>query len=122
MKPDRRELLERLKLEMQVIERGGYYPSVREPRRELRIFRDSVSCLNVGLEEKIEPCTHCFLMQFVPPDKVGEEDPCQHIPLTEAGDTVASMEAEGRSSEEIQRALLEWLRQRVIELEAEAAA
>jgi hypothetical protein len=120
MKSDQRELLERLKLEIQVIEKGGYYPSVRAPHRELRIFRDSVSCLNVGLEEKVEPCTHCFLMQFVPPDKANEEDPCQHIPLTAAGDSVVSMEAEGRTSEEIQRALLEWLRQRVIELEAAA--
>lgn len=122
MKPDRKELLERLKLEIQVIERGGYYPSVRAPRQTLRIFRDSVSCLNVGLNDKVEPCMHCFLMAFVPPSRTNAEEPCHHIPLNAQGDTVASMEAEGRSGEEILAALLGWLKERVSELEAEAAA
>ena len=53
---DPREMIEKLKQEIRVIEEGGYYPSVREPRKAPRIFRDSVSCLNVGLEEKREPC------------------------------------------------------------------
>lgn len=117
----RKELIDWLKLEIQVIEKGGYQPSVREPRKEVRIFRDSVSCPNMGLEEKLEPCAHCWLMEFVPPEKRGENDPCQHIPLNERGETVASLDAQGRH-EEAQDALLAWLRKAVARLEAESAA
>ena len=116
-----KELIDWLKLEIQVIEKGGYQPSVREPRKEVRIFRDSVSCPNMGLEQKLEPCAHCWLMEFVPPEKREEGDPCQHIPLNERGDTVASLEALGRH-EEAQDALLAWLRKAVARLEAETAA
>lgn len=118
---NRKELIDWLKLEIQVIEKGGYQPSVREPRREIRIFRDSVSCPNMGLEIKLEPCAHCWLMEFVPPDKRNENDPCQHIPLNERGETVASLEAMGRH-EEAQDALLAWLRRAVALLETETAA
>ncbi len=48
---DKREMIEQLKLEIEVIEKGGYYPSVRESRKQLRPFRDSVTCLNLALEE-----------------------------------------------------------------------
>jgi hypothetical protein len=115
---DKQELIDRLKLEIDVIEKGGYYPSVREPRRELRIFRDSVSCLNVGLEEKKEPCIHCFLMEFVPPEHRDKEDPCHYIPLNEAGETVASLSAQG-DRERLQDAVLQWLKTTVARLEAE---
>lgn len=117
---DRQELIDRLKLEIDVIEKGGYYPSVREPHKELRIFRDSVSCLNVGLEEKKEPCIHCFLMEFVPPEHRDKEDPCHYIPLNDAGDTVASLSAQG-NREKLQDAVLQWLKTTVARLEAETA-
>ena len=120
MQFDKREMIDRLKLEIEVIERGGYYPSVREPRSQPRIFRDSVSCLNMGLEQKVEPCSHCFLMKFVPPQHQNSEDPCRYIPLNEAGETVATLEDAGRS-EEAQEALLNWLRATVARLETEVA-
>jgi len=116
---DRKELIEKLKLEIEVIEKGGYYPSVRDPRRELRIFRDSVSCLNVGLEEKKYPCTHCFLMEFVPPEYRNAADPCAYIPLNERGDSIASLEAAG-DRDRLREALLGWLRSTIARLEAEA--
>ncbi len=121
MKFAKQELIERLKLEIQVIEKGGYYPSVREPHKELRIFRDSVSCLNVGLEEKKEPCVHCFLMEFVPPEHRDKQEPCHYIPLNERGDTVASLSAQG-NHDRLQDAVLHWLKTTVARLESETAA
>src|SRR5574337_2082722 len=90
---DKKEMIEQLKLEIEVIETGGYHPSVREPRRDLHTFRDSVSCLNVGLEEKKHPCSSCFLIEFVPPEyRNSNDDPCHKIPLNERGDTVESLD------------------------------
>ncbi len=120
MTAETRELINRLKLEIQVIESGGYFPSVRDTRRQPRLFRDSVSCPNLGLEKKQEPCSHCFLMDFVPQHLRDRDDACQFIPLTKAGDTTASLEAEG-DSDGAREALLAWLKQLVARLEDMAA-
>jgi hypothetical protein len=116
-----KEILEQLKLEIQIIERGGYLPSVREPHQELRIFRDSASCPNLALEEKTVPCAHCWLAEFIPVQHLNAEEPCHYIPLNERGDTVASLCAAGRA-EEAQVALLDWLRRGVERLEKEISA
>lgn len=118
---DKKEVLESLKLEIQMIERGGYNPSVRDPRREIRIFRDSVSCPNLGLLEKVTPCAHCFLMEFVPPEHRAKDDACHYIPLNDCGDTVASLAAED-NAEKTQGLVLNWLRRAVTRLEEELAA
>ena len=118
---DKRELIEQLKLEMRVIESGGYNPSVREPRTELRIFRDSVSCPNLGVEEKLVPCAHCWLMGFVPPKYQNTNDPCRYIPLNDRGDTIDSLEASGQR-DKVEGALLGWLRKTIAQLEADVAA
>lgn len=119
---DKREMIEQLKLEIEVIEKGGYHPSVREPRKEVRAFRDSVTCMNLGLAEKEQPCTSCFLSEFVPPDvRHGEGDLCHKIPLNERGDTVESLEREG-DRDKAQAAVLAWLTKTVARLEKEAAA
>jgi hypothetical protein len=118
---NRQDLIDALKLEIEVIERGGYSPSVREPRKLPRIFRDSVSCLNMGLEQKVEPCAYCFLMEFVPEGFHDADEPCRYIPLNARGDTVASLEDAGRQ-EEAQELLLAWLRATVARLEAQVAA
>jgi hypothetical protein len=120
MTNETRDLINRLKLEIQVIESGGYWPSVREPRKEPRLFRDSVSCPNAGLEVKQEPCSHCFLMDFVPAQLRDRDDACKYIPLTKEGDTIASLEAEG-DHERAKEALLAWLKQLVARLEGVAA-
>ncbi len=118
---DPQDLLQQLKLEIQIIERGGYSPSVREPRNQLRIFRDSASCPNLALEQKVVACAHCWLAQFIPAEHMKAEEPCHYIKLNERGDTVASLVAEGKA-EDAQRELLAWLRREVTRLEKELAA
>jgi len=118
---DKQEMIEALKLEIEIIERGGYHPSVHEPHREPRTFRDSVTCLNVGLEEKERPCSECFLIEFVPPElRASGGDVCHKIPLNERGDTVESLEREG-DPDKLQAAVLNWLKRTVARLEAELA-
>lgn len=116
-----KEILEQLKLEIQIIERGGYQPSVRRPRQELRIFRDSASCPNFELEQKTIPCAHCWLAEFIPAERMNEAEPCHHIPLNDRGDTVASLGEAGKD-EDAQAALLDWLRRAVERLEKEIVA
>jgi len=58
MGPDKKEMIEQLKFEIRMVEMGGYDPSVREPHKNPEIFRDSITCLNVGLEEKEASVTH----------------------------------------------------------------
>jgi hypothetical protein len=118
---DPREILEMLRLEIEVIERGGYLPSVRDPRKELRIFRDSVSCPNLALENKVEPCVHCWLAQFIPAQHLDKEVPCHYIALNERGDTVASLLERG-DAEGARTTLLGWLKRKVAELERQGAA
>ena len=118
---DPKEILQQLKLEIQIIERGGYQPSVRDPRNELRIFRDSASCPNLALEHKTVPCVHCWLGQFIPAEHMNAEEPCHYIRLIERGDTVASLVAQGRG-EDAQRELLGWLKREVARFEKELAA
>jgi hypothetical protein len=114
------EVLTALKLEIAFIEKGGYFPSVRDPHHELRLFRDSVSCPNLGAEVPAEPCAHCFLMDFVPPEFRDRENACNFIPLNEAGETIASFEVEGEAGHEKARAaLLGWLKRTVARLERE---
>lgn len=122
MRFDKKEVLEALKLEIEFIERGGYYPSVRDPHRQPRTFRDSVTCLNLGWEEKEYLCMSCLLSEFVPPGKhTGEGALCHKIPLNDRGDTVESLQREG-DSDKVQAAVLDWLKKTVAQLEAETAA
>lgn len=115
---DRKETIEKLKMELEILEKGGYAPSVHEPYRMPRMFRDSVSCPNVGLEIKIEPCTHCFLMDFVPPEHCDKEDACHHIPLNSWGDTVASLDRPGNEAA-VHEAVRGWLQRTIARLEEE---
>jgi hypothetical protein len=119
---DKKEMLEALKLEILFIERGGYDPSVHSPHDEPRVFRDSMTCLNLGLPDtaKKDPCSSCFLIEFVPSQyRNSNDDPCHKIPLNEQGETVESL---ANDPERRKKALLAWLRKKVAELEAELAA
>ena len=109
-------LIDSLKFEIEMLEKGGYYPSVRDPRNLPSIFRDSITCPNVGLEQKVESCAHCILSAFVPADKMNEEKACHFIPLNEAGDTVTSIEKE-ENPQKLQAAVLSWLKKTVAQLE-----
>jgi hypothetical protein len=119
---DKKEMIEQLKFEIDMMEKGGYSASVREPRQNPEIFRDSVTCLNVGLEEKEHACTSCFLSEFAPPEvRNSKGDICHMIPLNEKGDTIESLKAED-DPQKLQAAVLSWLKRTVAKLEEEAAA
>ena len=115
---DKKEVIAKLKLELEILEKGGYAPSEHEPHRMPRVFRDSVSCPNVGLEIKIEPCSHCFLMEFVPPEQRDKEDACHYIPLNRRGDTIASLDRKGNEAA-VQAALRTWLQKTIFRLAEE---
>jgi len=118
---DKKQMIEQLRFEIQMVEKGGYYPSVRDPRHEPEIFRESVTCLNVGLEEKEHACASCFLSEFAPRElRSSGEDLCHKIPLNEKGDTVDSLQAEG-DTQKLQDTVLAWLRSTVAKLEREVA-
>ena len=110
------DLLDTLKLELKVLERGGYEPSVREPRKELSIFLDSPSCLNYALAAKEHPCSECWLIDFVPAEKRGEAIPCHHIPLNHRGDTVEALGGPG-DNPEVEAAMRDWLCRTIQQLE-----
>ncbi len=116
------EVLEILKLQRSILKDGGYEPSVRTPRKEERIFRDSVTCLHSGEAARKGPCDECVLAEFVPAEYANEEYPCHHIPLNERGDTIHSLEAAG-DREKAASTLLAWLDSVIsnIELQIQAA-
>ena len=120
MEFDKRDTIEKLKLEISMICDGGYNPTVREPRKEPRIFRDSMTCLKMRLEEKQLPCQHCFLIQFVPPEHRDKPEPCHYIPLNSRGDTIASLQPEG-DRDKLEAALLSWLSATIARLQKEVA-
>jgi hypothetical protein len=117
---NKRELIQQLKFEIAMIRDGGYRPRVHHPREEPRVFRDSITCLNVALKEKQEPCSACLLCEFVPAGKIQEEFACHHIPLNEKGDTVESL-AKADDPDKLEAALLSWLYSAISKLEKEVA-
>jgi len=121
MELTKQELIEKLKLELDVLDKGGYAPSVREPHRMQRVFRDSVSCPNVGTEIKQVPCGACYLIEFVPQEHKGKEDACHYIPLNARGDTAISLLEKG-GEEALHSALHKWLQDTIAWLERESKA
>ena len=115
---NKKEMIEKLKNELEILEQGGYEPSAYKPYRMPRVFRDSVSCPNLGLDFKIEPCTHCFLTEFVPTEHKDKENACHYIPLNEQGDTVASLDRPG-NEHAVQAALRSWLQKTIAQLAEE---
>ena len=115
---NKKEVIDALKLEMSIIEGGGYGRSVRTPRRETSFFRDSVTCLNVGEAEKKHPCGECYLIEHVPEQHKEDEIPCHHIPLNSSGDTIESLDRKGRR-DDLELALLQWIRATIKRLEQE---
>ena len=115
---EKKEMIEKLRNELEILDKGGYEPSTYKPYRMPRVFRDSVSCPNVGLDFKIEPCTHCFLMEFVPLEHRDKENACHYIPLNEQGDTVASLDRPGNESA-VQEALRAWPQETIAQLAGE---
>ena len=114
---DKIEMIQQLNFEIEMIEKGGYYPSVRDPGHIPSIFRDSVTCLNAGLEEKEHPCSSCLLSVFSPPEiRKSKSDICHRIPLNDKGDTIESLQAED-DPYKLQAIVLGWLKKTVAKLE-----
>lgn len=114
---NREEVLKRLKFEITMLEKGGYYPSVRDPHHPPEVFRDSITCLNIGFDEKKYPCVECVLAAFIPPERRDDSgNLCHKIPLNERGDTIESLEAEG-DAEKLHATVLAWLKKTVGQLE-----
>ena len=119
-KIDDRDLLDVLKFELQVLEKGGYGSSPREPWRQHLAFEDSPSCMNYDARENPAPCEECVLMQLVPPDQRGAKIPCRHIPLTKEGETLEYLYKCG-SQQEIEDAMRNWLRSTIQQIESQRA-
>ena len=115
MSTDERDVLDLLRAELDFIEKGGYGRDVRTPWKLKSAFRDSLSCVNYALPEKAHPCDQCHLIDFVPDEKRNELVPCHFIPLTEAGDTVETLEGNQSAMEDV---LKHWLRNKIQQIEA----
>jgi len=117
MATDLKEIIDQLKLERDVLKDGGYGRSVRTAWKGTRLFRDSVTCLNFGEEDKVHPCNECLLWEWVPEERRREEIPCHFIPLNEKGETIHTLEeADDRGrAEEMLRVWLDLTIQRLEE-------
>ena len=92
----KKDVNRRLKIEIEMHEKGGHDPSARQRRSAPEIFRDSIICLNLAPEgeEKEQPCSSCFLSKFAPPKvRYSNDNVCHEIPLSVKGDTLASLSA-----------------------------
>jgi hypothetical protein len=120
MASDPKELIDELKLQRDILKDGGYGSSVRTPRKLERLFRDSITCLNVTEQVKKHPCSECLLWEWVPPEHHDEDIPCHFIPLNDRGESIAELEEAGQH-EEAQESLLAWLDATIEKLERREA-
>ena len=118
MSTDNRDVLEVLKAELSFIQKGGYGKPAGKPWVSTSSFQDSPSCLNLGDPTRAHPCSECLLLDFVPPDGRGELVPCHHIPLTEDGATVESLE-QTADQQQLEGSLESWLRTTIARIERE---
>jgi len=119
MAPDKRDVLEVLKFELEFLEHGGYGRYVRTPWQPTSIFQDSPSCINFNSSEGRHACSECLLTEFVPAAAQGEEVPCHHIPMGPHGETIRELAGKQIATEEALRA---WLRAEIARLEQERAS
>ncbi len=120
MSQDQRDIRDVLKGELDFLKKGGYDRSPREPWRAQLIFEDSPTCLSYGRKQIPRPCSECVLMQFVPQNYREEKVPCRRIPLTPAGETLFDL-YRGGTQQEIEDAVIDWLRKTIAQLEAQPA-
>ena len=121
MSKDERDILEVLRAELDLVEKGGYGRSVRTPWKQTSTFQDSLTCLNHGYPYRAHPCEECFLDDLVPPERRSEVVPCHHIPLNEEGETIETLELKD-NQQLMEESLKLWLREKIAEIEAERAA
>jgi hypothetical protein len=118
MAKDGRDILELLKDELAFIEKGGYVRSIHTPEKRSSTFQDSLTCVNYGYPYRAHPCNECQLLDFVNPEHHGTEIPCHYIPLNEAGETIADLEAADGEAK-LRRKVKDWLRAKISEIEEE---
>jgi len=109
MHKDERDLLDVLKFELEFVEKGGYNPSPRDPRKTSLFFEDSPTCMNYDSKDSPGPCNDCVLMGLVPPEQRNQTIPCRHIPLDAAGHTLDSLYRQAEVGE-ISEIYENWLR------------
>jgi hypothetical protein len=119
MAQDERDLLDVLKFELKFLEDGGYGRSPHTPRRRQVAFEDSPTCPNFGDPTRPHSCAECLLMRFVPREISGQVSPCQHIPLTDKGETIDYFYRSGTQLEllKLEEALAGWLRKQISRIE-----
>ncbi len=114
---DRLEMIDALKLEIDMIRAGRYAPPAGKGLIMPRLLRDSITCPNVCLPDSLRqvPCDECFLHPFMPA-RHSADLACHDIALNEQGDTLAKLQAQG-DHDKTQAVLLRWLQKTVAELE-----
>jgi hypothetical protein len=115
---DERDVLEVLRFELNFLEQGGYGRSVHTPQKPTSIFQDSITCLNFGEPQRVHPCSECMLIDFVPESHRNDEVPCHHIPLSPAGETVATLEGRDKQPQ-VEERMINWLRAVIARMEKE---
>ena len=120
MAQDLKEIIDQLKMQRDILKDGGYGRSVRTPWKEERLFRDSITCLNVAEQVKKHPCNECLLWDWVPEDHKDEDIPCHFIPLDAQGKSIAELEEAGKR-DEAEQALRVWLDSTIQQLEERLA-
>ena len=101
------ELLKALKDQLAFVESGGYGHTFRSTWRPTLVIRDSPLCLN-ATSTQARPCYECILYPLVPAEKKNSLLPCHHIPLNDAGDTIAQLYSTG-TQDELDQKLHDWL-------------
>jgi hypothetical protein len=113
---DERDILELLKEELAFVEQGGYGRSVRTPWLPKSAFQDSLTCINYGYPYRAHSCSECHLTDFVDEKHQAEDIPCHYIPLNEAGETIANLEAQDNQAK-LEETLKQWMRTKIKEIE-----
>ena len=113
------DLIRLLEVELDFLEAGGYASPAGEPAKEPRIFDRTLVCINHWFVPGHHDECHdnCALLQAVPKEHRTAGLPCHFIPLNAAGDTVASLEAQG-DREKLQAEVAGWLRRTITRLKA----
>ena len=114
MSEDKRDVLEVLRYELNLIEQGGYGNWYSTPWGSASIFQDSLTCPNHRDPTRAHACHECLLYDFVPEKYRTEDVPCHHIPLNKLGDTIAMPQSE----EELRENVKHWLKRTIARIEA----
>jgi hypothetical protein len=118
---DEHEMLELLQFELKFVEDGGYGRSPRTSWRPPYILEDSPSCPNLGDPARIQPCSECRLINFVPRELQSESAPCRFISLNKNGQTIDYFYRCGTQLE-LEEALAGWLRGKIAQIQQRLAS